>query len=763
MTRPRPDESRARVPVWWIVAALALIVLLPALTLPLPGRGAVLPSVLNLGVALWAAREHVRARRGSAGRERLLRGLGVLAMVPWLAYWVVRTLQLGLEGSEARPPAILAVPALLALLIALIALLAGPDAPASVAGKLRMAFDGVIVALSTAGVAWLLVLRPAVEQVRVAERGPAPGAALLALSGGLILVGSVGVLLAFGNESRRWTTVESIALGIALLAVSTFATMVLRLNGVGSPFTLVGGLTAVAGLVIGQAARLPIPEGHQRLWNPLGTSAQVLPFVPVTVLLGVAAYRRYHGDPTDPTLVTLGVLVALAMLARQGLALRLNTQLASQLDRQRDYLVHQAFHDPLTGLANRTLFADRLAELLDGGKPALLLVDLDGFKKVNDTRGHAAGDELLVATAARLEACVRKADTVARLGGDEFAVLLPNAGGGPAAVVAVADAVLDRLAEPVALIGGSPVSVRASIGIALAEDGSTAETLLRDADMALYDAKERGRNRYRIADQELSTATLARLRLEEELRRGLDAGQFEVHYQPIVELASARAIAVEALLRWRHPARGLLAPGAFLDVAESIGLLPRLDQWVLTQACGQITGWREIAPEFVVSVNISGAHLSDPALVDQVSATMADSGVSAGALMLEVTETALVADLALAACTLGKLADLGVRIALDDFGTGYSSLTYLRTLPIHTLKIDRSFVRDLDGNPTDEAVTRAILGLADTLGLRPVAEGVEGVSQADRLRALRCGHAQGYLFGKPMPAEEITDLLDVRT
>ena len=736
------------------LGALALVLLLPVATSPLPRNGAVVHALVNVVVVGWAAREHERGRRAASGRERRLRGLGVLAMVPWAVYWITRTAFLAVDAATTRPPAAVTLPALGALLIGMVALLAGPDAPATLLGKLRMAFDGVIIALSSAGVAWLLILRPAIDQVRLEQPGAAPGLALLGLGGALIAVGSVGVLLAFGSESLRWTIVEGVALGIALLAVSTFATMVLRLRGADEAFTAVGGLTALGGIVIGYAARLPVPRGPRRLWNPLSTSAQVLPFIPVIALIGVSAYCYYAHMRVDPPLIAVGFLVLLALLARQVLALRLNTRLAAELSRQRTHLVHLAFHDPLTGLANRALFVDRLTEALDAGRPppALLLVDLDGFKKVNDTRGHPAGDELLVAVAERLRACAGPADTVARLGGDEFAVLLRE--GDP---VEVARTILERLGQPVTVGGGPPLTVGASVGIAL--EGETAEILQRDADMALYDAKQQGRNRYRIADSELSSSTLARLRLEEDLRRGLDGGQFEVFYQPIVELSSATTTAVEALLRWRHPTRGLLAPGAFLEVAEAAGLLPLIDQWVLRQACRQVASWRRIVPGFVVSVNVSAGHLSDPGLVDQVNSATALAGVPAGALMVEITETALVADLGLAACTLRELAELGVRIALDDFGTGYSSLTYLRTLPIHTLKIDRSFVRDLAGNATDEAVTRAILGLAQTLGLRPVAEGVEGVAQAERLRELHCGHAQGFLFGHPMTADGVTELL----
>lgn len=744
-----------------MIGALGLVVVLPAITLGVPRYGAAIHALINLIVVGWTIREHARWRRTSAGRERRLRGVGLIAMVPWLIYWLIRTGQLASGGSTARPPAALAIPATAALLIGVIALLCGPDAPVSLTGKLRLAFDGVIIALSFGGVAWLLVLQPAVVQVRSAHSGYASGFALLALAGTLIAVVSVGLLLAFGSESLRWTMVEAISLGIAVTAAATFATMVLRLNGIASAFTVVGGLTALGGIVIGYAARLPVPAGRGRLWNPLGTSAQVLPFLPILALITASAIRYYGGGHIDPALVWLGFLLVLAVMARQILALRMNTQLATELDAQRGRLTHQAFHDPLTRLANRALFADRLADALADGRPrpSLLLVDLDGFKRVNDTRGHAVGDELLVAVAVGLRGCVRPADTVARLGGDEFAVLLPDASAVNSAV-GVAQVILDRLAQPVEVGSGPPVSIRASVGIAVADDASTAELLQRDADMALYEAKQQGRNRYRVADHELSNSTLDRLRLEEDLRRGLDAGQFEVYYQPIVELASERPVAVEALLRWRHPDRGLLGPGAFVECAETAGLLPALDGFVLRAACHHVRGWRELEPDFLVSVNVCAAHLVDTGLAGEVSAALTAAGVPPSALMLEVTETALVADLALAARTLRELAELGVRIALDDFGTGYSSLTYLRTLPIHTIKVDRSFVRDLDGNATDEAVLRAILGLAETLGLRPVAEGVEGVRQADRLRDSGCGYAQGFLFARPVPATEITALLD---
>ncbi|GAA3397249.1 putative bifunctional diguanylate cyclase/phosphodiesterase [Cryptosporangium minutisporangium] len=738
----------------WVAAAIA-VVAYAIVARALGSSFGLIDDLILDGLILLGLVRYLRAGRRAVGRRRTGRLLGATAMGLWLVGLVVHTavarlgasseLQIGVLAACSVPPSICAVAALLVL----------PMAPPTLLGKVRLFCDGAIIAISLSGVIWLLMGQEWYATARQVGYG-AVSVTVLCLV--LVMVVSIAVLLLVNGELTGRSALTGLTVGGGLVATSLVFETATALRG--DEWTWGHVVAQLGALTVAMSAGLPMPMGGGRDRGPTTFAAQALPYLPLVVMASFAMREQLQYGRMDTVVVWHGMGVVIAILARQFLSLRMTTSLSNELGAQRARLAHQAYHDPLTGLANRTLFSDRLAEALasDRPRPALLLVDLDGFKAVNDTRGHAAGDQLLVAVAGRLRGAVRATDTVARLGGDEFAVLLPGAAG-EADAVAVATVILERVSQPVSVGDGNPVAVRASVGIALADDRSTAELLLRDADLALYEAKETGKNRYRVADQELSSSSLGRLQLEEELRTALDAGQFEVHYQPIVELASERVTAVEALVRWRHPTRGLLGPGAFLEAAESAGLLSALDGFVLRSACHQVKIWREMRQDFVVSVNVCAAHLVDAGLADEVAAALAEADVPAGALMLEVTETSLVADLALAARTLRELSDLGVRIALDDFGTGYSSLTYLRTLPIHAIKIDRSFVRDLDGNATDEAVTRAILGLAETLGLRPVAEGVEGVSQADRLRDLRCGHAQGFLFAKPMPARQLTQLL----
>ncbi|HWH00198.1 MAG TPA: GGDEF domain-containing phosphodiesterase, partial [Pilimelia sp.] len=313
--------------------------------------------------------------------------------------------------------------------------------------------------------------------------------------------------------------------------------------------------------------------------------------------------------------------------------------------------------------------------------------------------------------------------------------------------------------------GPREVTLRASIGAAVADalHRDDADRLLRDADVALHAAKSDGRGRYRVSDAQLRAGAVDQILLDTEMRSALARGEFEVHYQPIIELATGRISGAEALVRWRHPRRGMVAPGSFLPAAEAAGLLPDIDRWVLREACRQATVWRRHVPHFSVSVNISAGHVTHSTLVSDVTGALAASGLPAAALVLELTETALVADTTAAASVLAQLAKLGVRVALDDFGTGYSSLTYLRTLPIHSIKIDRTFVWGLGDGATHDAVTRAIVELAGTLGLVQVAEGVETDDQADWLRGLRCTYGQGFHFSHPVPAEAMNHILGVAT
>jgi diguanylate cyclase (GGDEF)-like protein len=400
---------------------------------------------------------------------------------------------------------------------------------------------------------------------------------------------------------------------------------------------------------------------------------------------------------------------------------------------------------------------DALADA-DDTMTAVVLIDLDGFKDVNDTYGHAAGDELLRTTAARLNANVRANDTVSRLGGDEFVVLLPRLADDNIADT-VAERILRDLLQPI-VVGDAMLSIRASAGIAITRgSGRDVDDVMREADQALYQAKAEGKGVARRFDPALFADTERRRREEAELRRAYDEKQFEVHYQPIVDLDGEHTVGVEALIRWRHPERGLLPPAAFLDLAEHLGMLPELGHWVLEEACKQAVVWQQQSPGFELNVNLSASQLGNPALRSEVRDVLQSTGMPPHLLVLELTETVALTDLAESARVLRSLKSLGVRIALDDFGTGFSSLSHLGVLPVDVVKIDRSFVQAMQGS-NGASVAEAVLQIARTFNLAPVAEGVEDAMQASRLRELECAQAQGYHFARPMPAVEVTDLLN---
>jgi diguanylate cyclase (GGDEF)-like protein len=389
---------------------------------------------------------------------------------------------------------------------------------------------------------------------------------------------------------------------------------------------------------------------------------------------------------------------------------------------------------------------------------AMILIDLDGFKEVNDTYGHATGDELLRTTAERLNANVRANDTVSRLGGDEFVLLLPRLVDDQIADT-VANRILRDLMQPL-VIGDNVLSIRASAGIAITRgSGRDVDDMMREADQALYQAKEDGKGVARRFDPAQFAAAEVRRKVEAELRVALEERQFEVHYQPIVDLEGEHTVGVEALVRWRHPERGLLPPAAFLDLAESMGMLPKLGHWILEQACQQAVVWQRETPGFELNVNLSASQLSNPALRSEVRDVLESTGMPPHLLVLELTETVALTDLTESARVLGSLKTLGVRIALDDFGTGFSSLSHLGVLPVDVVKIDRSFVQAMQDNQNGGSVAEAVLQIARTFGLSPVAEGVEDEIQAARLRELDCAQAQGYHFARPMPANELTALL----
>ena len=431
-------------------------------------------------------------------------------------------------------------------------------------------------------------------------------------------------------------------------------------------------------------------------------------------------------------------------------------------------LVHQAFHDTLTGLANRALFLDRVGHALSlrnrqGLDIAVLFLDLDRFKTVNDTLGHGVGDQLLVEVARRLESVVRPGDTVCRLGGDEFVVLCEELRD-EHDVLVVAERVAKAVGSPV-VVGNHTVGVTASIGIAFASTATyeTADALLRDADAAMYRAKEAGRDGVEVFDPDIRARALDRLEAEAALRGAIDHDELVVHYQPVVALASAEVVGVEALVRWERPGHGLVPPVDFIPLAEESGLIVPLGAFVLRQACHQVAAWnrqRPDGPALTASVNLSARQLSSPGLVELVTEALSGSGLEPSSLCLEITESVLMEDAEAVRGALEALKRLGLNLAVDDFGTGYSSLLYLRRFPVDGLKVDRSFVAGLGDSAEDSAIVAGVVGLAHALGISAVAEGVETPEQARSLKEMGCALAQGFHWSKAMAPEELERWLE---
>jgi len=423
-------------------------------------------------------------------------------------------------------------------------------------------------------------------------------------------------------------------------------------------------------------------------------------------------------------------------------------------------LAHQAMHDALTGLPNRALFYDRLGQALNrvgrhSTAVAVLFLDLDRFKLINDSLGHGAGDKLLVAVAERLARVLRAGDTAARFGGDEFVILCEDVSGERQAI-AIAERIADELDEPF-VIDGDEVFARTSVGIALAtQPGARPEALIRDADAAMYRAKERGGGVYEVFDDQMRERAVRRMATENALHRALDRGEFVMHYQPIVHMTTGALYGVEALARWQHPERGLVMPGEFIEAAEETGLIIALGAWAFDTACRQAAEWaRSNGGPVTMSVNLSPRQCSHPDLVASFGEILERTGADPALLSLEITETALMEDVEASTVTLSALKELGLGLALDDFGTGYSSLRALQHFPVDVVKIDRSFIDPIERDPQEAAIVAAVISLSHALGLRTVAEGIETIAQVDRLRGLGCDLAQGYYFAKPSAPGEI--------
>jgi diguanylate cyclase (GGDEF)-like protein/PAS domain S-box-containing protein len=461
------------------------------------------------------------------------------------------------------------------------------------------------------------------------------------------------------------------------------------------------------------------------------------------------------------------VEVVLASVTYDGRpATQILTRDITERRRAEEQLLHDAFHDSLTGLPNRALLIDHLRLSVNHCRRrkdylfAVLFIDLDRFKVINDSLGHTVGDELLIAIGRRLESCLRDGDTIARLGGDEFTILLDGIKDYSVAQ-RVAERVQEVLEQPFGL-AGRELFVTASVGIKYSGGGDEQpEDLLRDADTAMYSAKGRGRAQYQVFDARMHTHALTLLQIESDLRRAIEREELCVNYQPIVSLQSGRISGFEALVRWRHPARGLISPSEFIPVAEETGLIIQIDRWVLKQACLQMRRWQEDFPvtrHMKISVNLSCKQFMQPTIVGQVLETLEETGLDPSSLKLEITESVMMERGDYAMNVLEQLSSAGIKLSLDDFGTGYSSLSYIHRFPVTTLKIDQSFIKRIGGAQNGEIV-RTVVTLARNLGLEVVAEGIETVMQLDQLKSLDCEQGQGHYFSEPVDGESATGLI----
>ncbi|HUP44951.1 MAG TPA: EAL domain-containing protein [Thermoanaerobaculia bacterium] len=561
----------------------------------------------------------------------------------------------------------------------------------------------------------------------------------------LLTVGGFGALMAvlFTHDAGTAASRHMARLGVfaalsavalAVMAVAIWRTRRLR-AGVGS---------AVLGVALGLHAMERLAESAVAFSAlPSGLRPEMPIYWPMLSLLLLS-------------LIGLGMIASLLEDEREAASIAA------------DQVEHLAYHDALTGLPNRPLFMDRLIIAVAQAnrasqKLAVLFLDLDRFKDINDSLGHSVGDVLLKSAAERIRRCVREGDTVARFGGDEFTLVIPR-------IDKIEDAakIASKIIETVKVpfeINERELFVTTSIGVAIyPSDGLDAETLVRNADTAMYRAKEQGRDSYQLYAPAMNARALERLALENTLRRALSQNELVLHYQPVVVAGSGVVVGVESLVRWQHPERGLLGPVHFISLAEMSGLIVPIGEWVLRTACRQVRHWqKELDQPLTIAVNLSARQFQHPDLVAQIRSVIADTGIEPSSLELEITESSAMQNAENTIVTLRELKDLGVNISMDDFGTGYSSLNYLKQFPIDTLKLDQSFVRDVTTDRRDAAIVGAVISMAHRLGIAVIAEGVETQEQLDYLRREECDYVQGYLFSRPIPPPELERFLRARS
>ncbi|MEU3452833.1 EAL domain-containing protein [Micromonospora sp. NPDC006766] len=631
------------------------------------------------------------------------------------------------------------------------ALLCSLAAPRSLVGQARTMLDGVIVGLALIPIGWVVVFRD------IATADLADPLRTFGLLYPMFDLMQLTILVAVAGPARpRWRALTLIGVSLGVRATADAVYVSLAAHGNYAPGHPIDVWWPLSYLLIGAATGYPPPPGsedtEETTESPLPPWWRVaMPYLPVGgAIVAVVLARQPTGQ--SPHLIFIAMMALLGVLAlRQGLAANENLRLAARLRRL-------AYTDQLTGLANRLTFNRRLRRALrDGGPVAVLLLDLDGFKQVNDRFGHATGDRLLTTIAERMRDAVGDDGSIARLGGDEFAVLIGGEGVPPEQL---AQRLLAAL-EP--LPGEEDLGEHPSASIGIAEYGpqhASHTDLLRDADIAMYAAKAAGKSAYRTCTPGLRESAVSRAELIADLRRAVDEGQLLMEFQPIVDLATGTVRSAEALVRWRHPRLGVLPPARFLPLAEETGLILAIDRWVIHQACRAAATWRPHAPEVTVAVNIAAAHLQRPDLIATVTGATSAAGLAPRALTLELTESALIEGSEVVLERLHQLRELGVRIAIDDFGTGYSSLSYLHRIPATELKIDRSFVSRLDaGDPRAYATVEMVNRLAGAFDLAVVAEGVETGTQHEAVTAIGCLHGQGWRYGRPATLSELLALL----
>jgi diguanylate cyclase len=719
-------------------------------------------NLVQLLAGLTAAAAAARRAGTATGRSRLSWACLSLGTAAWAAgqgWWCWVQI---VQGGEAPFPSVADIGFVAFPLLAAAALLLLQTADGSTA-RLQRTLDAAMTSAAAGLVSWETTLGAVVAANTGDDR----------LAGTLLVAYPVldVLLIVLGVLTLARATGDRLPQGLVVLGLLAFS-----VSDSGFAFVAAAGdydgnlldLGWIAGFLLIALAALCRPAAvgraaeERRAEDPSASRADYLPYVPVALSLVVTAVLVFRGRTLDRwELLTVVVVVAL-LLARQYVALRDNARLAGELATRESELRHQAFHDGLTGLANRALFLDRLQHALalharDLRPVAVVFLDLDDFKVVNDTLGHAVGDELLVRVAERLTGAVRTGDTVARLGGDEFAVLLED-GGDPMPIAAKVSASL----VPPFTLRGDVVDVHASIGICEldAEDAPlAADELLARSDTAMYSAKRSGKDRIVAYSPGMSLAELQDGVLREALRLAIADRVVRLHYQPIVELETGRVAGLEALARWRHDGVDI-PPDVFIPLAERSGFMTVLTADLLAAACTRLAGWTRGRTEpLSVHVNVAPSQLIAPGFVDTVAELVRAHRLPAGGLVLEITESGIFADLDAARRTVTELRGLGVGVSLDDFGVGYSSLAQLNAMPLDSVKIDRSFLAAVDTDRRQATFLHAVLRLAEEIGLPVVAEGVERPAQLTLLRALGCRHAQGYLLGRPVDAAEVPALL----